>query len=42
MSGLGFEPDSNRLENISPSVRERLARLSRENKQLKAKSGTKD
>jgi hypothetical protein len=25
------------LENIPPSVRERLARLSRENKQLKAK-----
>jgi hypothetical protein len=33
MSRLGFEPDSGRLENIPPSVRERLARLSRENKQ---------
>jgi hypothetical protein len=30
------------LENIPPFVRERLARLSRENKQLKAKVGNKD
>jgi hypothetical protein len=29
------------LENIPPSVRERLARLSRENKQLKAKVSNK-
>jgi hypothetical protein len=30
------------LENIPPSVRERLARLSREHKQLKAKVGNKE
>jgi hypothetical protein len=36
---LGEEPYSGMLENISPSVRERLARLSRENKQLKANVG---
>ncbi len=30
------------LENIPLSVRERLARLSRENKQLKAKVGNKE
>jgi len=34
---LGDEPDSGMLENIPPSVRERLARLSRENKQLRSK-----
>ena len=36
---LGEEPDSGMLENIPPSVKERLARLHRENKQLKAKVG---
>jgi hypothetical protein len=30
------------LENIPPSVRERLARLSRENKQLNAKVSNKE
>jgi hypothetical protein len=30
------------LENILPSVRERLARLSRKNKQLKTRVGNKD
>jgi hypothetical protein len=39
MSWPGFELDCDMLENIPPSVRERLARLSRENKQLKAKVG---
>jgi hypothetical protein len=39
---LGEEPDSGMLENIPPSVRERLARLSRENKQLKAEVCNKD
>ncbi len=39
---MGEEPDSVILESIPPPVRERLARLSRENKQLKAKVGTKD
>ena len=34
---LGDEPDSGMLENIPPSVKERLARLQRENKQLRAK-----
>lgn len=34
---LGEEPDSGMLENIPPSVKERLVRLHRENKQLKAK-----
>jgi hypothetical protein len=30
------------LENIPPSMREQLAKLSRENKQLKAKVSNKD
>ncbi len=39
---MGKEPDIGMLENIPPSVRGRLARLSRENKQLKAKVGNKE
>jgi hypothetical protein len=39
---LGEEPDSVMLENIPPYVRERLARLSREYKQLKSKVGNRD
>jgi len=35
---LGDEPDSGMLENIPPSVKERLARLQRENKHLRAKA----
>jgi len=35
---LGDEPDSGMLENIPPSVKERLARLQRENKQLRGKA----
>ena len=34
---LGDDPDSGMLENIPPSVKERLVRLQRENKRLRAK-----
>ncbi|XP_023335122.1 protein Hook homolog 3 [Eurytemora carolleeae] len=35
---LGDDPDSGMLENIPPSVKERLIRLQRENKRLRAKA----